>query len=161
MFLRARVCVCVCYIIPLLTVTTYSCTFVLHCLLIHHNPPVLFLGWNQWHYLSMDITHCSSTRRGQMGASNMFLFIAPESLLILQHEGEHRKGCYKMVCLCPRRLIYKLQRLIYRVTNEAEDGRYLALLHPASNFLICHTGNTKLKPGHTLYNAQCSCVYAM
>ena len=40
----------------------YSCTFVLHCLLLRHNPSVL--GWNQWHYLSTDITHCYSARRG-------------------------------------------------------------------------------------------------
>ena len=160
-FLCKCTCVCVCYIIPLLT--TSSCITAAH----------LFCT-----VFSFVIIPRSSAETNDIIYQRTSLTVIalvevkwePQTCSFSLHQSLFWCSSLSVsigrvitwwYVSAPRRLIYKLQQLIYRVTNEPEDGRYLALLHPASNFLICHTGDTRLKPSYTLYNAQCTRACAM
>ena len=101
--INARVCVCLLHN-PITDHVQlhYSCTFVLHCLLLRHNPPLLGQSSAETNDIicqraSLTVQALGDIKRELQVCSFSNL---QNTLLILQHEREHRKGYYKMVCLC-------------------------------------------------------------
>ena len=160
-FLCACTCVCVCYIIPLLTTSScitaahLFCTVFSFVIIPRSSAETNDIIYQRTSLTVIALVEVKWEPQTCSFSLNQSLFWCSSMSVSI---GRVITWWYVSA---PRRLIYKLQQLIYRVTNEAEDGRYLALLHPASNFLICHTGDTRLKPSYTLYNAQCTRACAM
>ena len=104
-FLCACTCVSVCVCNNPITdhiQLHYSCTFVLHCLLLRHNPPILGQSSAETNDIICQRASLTVQALGEIKQELQVCSFSnlQNTLFILQEEREHRKGYYKMVCLC-------------------------------------------------------------
>ena len=121
-----HVCVCVCYIIPLLT--TSSCITAAHLFCTVFSFVIIPRSSAETNDIIYQRTSLTVIALVEVKwEPQTFSFSLHHSLFwcssLSVSIGRVITWWYVSA---PRRLIYKLQQLIYRVTNEAEDGRYLA-----------------------------------